>query len=159
MDCIECDKKYFKLNTIIVYGKPMQLHQRWNIDECAIIDCGPNAIGCTNTAGSYSCRCKLGYYGNGSVCNAHLYRGLGNSAMLHDYGSNQYWQDLSGFLSPVLQDASKSRWVRCWRAASDGWDVDSTFHRQCDNKGPTVSIVRVGSYIFGGYTDVSWDCK
>ncbi|KXJ11964.1 Lectin BRA-3 [Exaiptasia diaphana] len=83
--------------------------------------------------------------------------GLENSAILHDYGSNQYWQDLSGFLSPVLQDASKSRWVRCWRAASDGWDVDSTFHPQCDNKGPTVTIVRVGSYIFGGYTDVSWD--
>ncbi|KXJ11976.1 hypothetical protein AC249_AIPGENE14178 [Exaiptasia diaphana] len=66
---------------------------------------------------------------------------------------------LSTYLQPVLQDASKSRWVRCWRAASDGWDVTKTFHPKCDNKGPTVTIVRVDRYIFGGYSDVSWDSK
>ncbi|KXJ21383.1 hypothetical protein AC249_AIPGENE19598 [Exaiptasia diaphana] len=60
-------------------------------------------------------------------------------------------------MRPVLQDSSRSRWIRCWRAVSDGWDVYSTFHPQCDNKGPTVTIVRVGSYIFGGYSDASWD--
>ena len=32
----------------------------------------------------------------------------------------------------------------------------STFHSNCDGKGPTVAIIQVGSYIFGGYTDVSW---
>ncbi|KXJ21382.1 Mucin-like protein [Exaiptasia diaphana] len=80
-----------------------------------------------------------------------------NSIILRDYGNDTYLQHLSSFLKPVLQDSSRSRWIRCWRAASDGWDVDSTFHRQCDNKGPTVTIVRVGSYIFGGYSDISWD--
>ena len=25
-----------------------------------------------------------------------------------------------------------------------------------DGKGPTVTIIQVGSYIFGGYTEVSW---
>ena len=45
--------------------------------------------------------------------------------------------------------------MRCWRAKTDGWAA-STFHSNCDEKGPTVTIIQVGSYIFGGYTDVSW---
>ena len=45
--------------------------------------------------------------------------------------------------------------MRCWRAKTDGWAA-STFHSNCDGKGPTVTIIQVGSYIFGGYTDVSW---
>ncbi|XP_028518449.1 uncharacterized protein LOC110250606 [Exaiptasia diaphana] len=80
---------------------------------------------------------------------------LKDSNILRD--NNNYLQKLSNYLIRVLQDFSRSRWVRCWRAASDGWDVTTTFHPQCDNKGPTVTIVRVGSYIFGGYSDVSWD--
>ena len=45
--------------------------------------------------------------------------------------------------------------MRCWRAKTDGWAA-TTFHSNCDGKGPTVTIIQVGSYIFGGYTDVSW---
>ena len=45
--------------------------------------------------------------------------------------------------------------MRCWRAKTDGWAA-STFHSKCDGKGPTVTIIQVGSYVFGGYTDVSW---
>ncbi|XP_067017556.1 hemicentin-1-like isoform X2 [Acropora muricata] len=56
---------------------------------------------------------------------------------------------------PVLRSSSRSRFVRCWRAKTDGWAA-STFHSNCDGKGPTVTIIQVGSYIFGGYTDVSW---
>ncbi|CAH3143436.1 unnamed protein product, partial [Pocillopora meandrina] len=26
----------------------------------------------------------------------------------------------------------------------------------CDGKGPSVTIIRVGKYIFGGYTSYSW---
>ena len=48
--------------------------------------------------------------------------------------------------------------MKCWRAKTDGWAA-STFHSNCDGKGPTVTIIRVGSYIFGGYTDVSWSSK
>ena len=49
-------------------------------------------------------------------------------------------------------------WDVCWRASRDGWAA-SRFHAGCDNKGPTVTIVQVGRYIFGGYTDVSWAGK
>ncbi|XP_074627754.1 uncharacterized protein LOC141885771 isoform X2 [Acropora palmata] len=62
---------------------------------------------------------------------------------------------LNSFLAPVLRSSSRSRFVRCWRAKTDGWAA-STFHSNCDGKGPTVTIIQVGSYIFGGYTDLSW---
>ena len=70
----------------------------------------------------------------------------------------KYLVKLNSFLVPVLQSSSRSRFVRCWRAKTDGWAA-STFHRNCDGKGPTVTIIKVGSYIFGGYTDVSWSSK
>jgi len=40
-----------------------------DIDECSTgtNDCDVNAI-CTNTIGSYSCKCKPGYIGNGTEC-------------------------------------------------------------------------------------------
>jgi hypothetical protein len=46
----------------------------------------------------------------------------------------------------------------CWRATRDGW-AGSTFHSKCDNKKPTVTLIKVGSYIFGGYATESWDGK
>ncbi|XP_067017787.1 uncharacterized protein [Acropora muricata] len=68
---------------------------------------------------------------------------------------SRYLVKLNSFLPPVLRSSSRSRFVRCWRAKTDGWAA-STFHSNCDGKGPTVTIIQVGSYIFGGYTDVSW---
>ena len=41
-----------------------------DIDECAIEsanECDPNAL-CTNTEGSYVCRCIRGYEGDGRQC-------------------------------------------------------------------------------------------
>ncbi|XP_044170355.1 uncharacterized protein LOC122947345 [Acropora millepora] len=67
----------------------------------------------------------------------------------------KYLIKLNSFLAPVLRSSSCSRFVRCWRAKTDGWAA-STFHSNCDGKGPTVVIIQVGSYIFGGYTDLSW---
>ena len=68
---------------------------------------------------------------------------------------SKYLIKLSLYLKPVLQSPDRSRFVRCWHAKTDGWAA-STFHSNCDGKGPTVTIVQVGSYIFGGYTDKSW---
>ena len=67
----------------------------------------------------------------------------------------KYSDKLNSYLDPVLQSPGRSRFVRCWHAKTDGWAA-STFHSNCDGKGPTVTIVQVGSYIFGGYTDKSW---
>ena len=45
-----------------------------------------------------------------------------------------------------------------YRASRNGWAA-SNFHSCCDSKGPTVTVVKSGNYISGGYTDQSWDGK
>ena len=49
----------------------------------------------------------------------------------------------------------QSQFMKCYHAETDGWD-STTFHSKCDGKGPTVSIIQVSNYTFGGHTDVSW---
>ena len=46
-------------------------------------------------------------------------------------------------------------WRLLFRASRDGFAV-AAFHSKCDNKGPTVTIVKSGNNIFGGFTEVSW---
>ena len=82
--------------------------------------------------------------------------GLGLSAILRSLDYNQYLKVLFSYLDPVLINKERSRFVRCWHAKTDGWAA-STFHSNCDGRGPTVTIIKVNSYIFGGYTDVSWN--
>jgi len=60
---------------------------------------------------------------------------------------------LDKWLKPVTRQSSY--WNRCYRATVNGWS-SYTFHSNCDGKGPTVTIIRVGKYIFGGYISVSW---
>jgi hypothetical protein len=45
-----------------------------------------------------------------------------------------------------------------YRASKNGWTC-SNFHNCCDNKGPTLVVIKYGNYIFGGYTEESWDSK
>ena len=78
--------------------------------------------------------------------------GLSSSVILGK--NNKYLTALSTWLKPVVQSKSSS-WKRCWRASVDGWAA-STFHSRCDGKGPTVTIIKVQQYIFGGYTSTSW---
>ena len=86
-----------------------------------------------------------------------LLAGLISSSILGSLGI-KYIDKLKSFLAPVLRSSSRSRFVKCWHAKTDGWAA-STFHSNCDGKGPTVTIIQAGSYIFGGYTDVSWSSK
>ena len=48
--------------------------------------------------------------------------------------------------------------VKLYRASRDGWAA-SNFHSCCDNKGPTVTVIKSGNYIFGGYSEGEWDGK
>ena len=68
--------------------------------------------------------------------------------------SINYVKTLRGWLSPVARSVN-SAWKLCWRASVDGW-AGRIFHSRCDGKGATVTIIRVGKYIFGGYTSRSW---
>lgn len=42
-----------------------------------------------------------------------------------------------------------------YRTSRDGWAA-SNFNSCCDNKGPTVTVIKSGDCIFGGYTAQSW---
>ncbi|XP_044163643.1 uncharacterized protein LOC122947998 [Acropora millepora] len=122
-----------------------------DIDECQISSpCHVNAT-CRNSDGSYSCSCNYGFEGDGKSCNVNLTL---TSAILNKV-QGKYLEQLKTFLYPVLQSVPPIKFVRCWRAQTDGWAA-STFHNNCDGKGPTVTIIQVGSYIFGGYVDTSW---
>ena len=81
--------------------------------------------------------------------------GLSASIILRGLNPNKYLGKLISFLDPVLPTASRTDFARCWHAMTDGWAA-STFHSNCDGRGPTVTIIKVNEYIFGGYTDVSW---
>ena len=61
------------------------------------------------------------------------------------------------YLSRMLEEEGRgsSWWRPCYHAARHDWNV-SSFHEHCDNKGPTLTIVRKDSYVFGGFTEQSW---
>ena len=82
--------------------------------------------------------------------------GLGDSVILANDVSKI--TQLNNWLLPHLQSSDRSYWKLCFRASIHGW-LSRTFHSYCDNKGSTVTIVRVGIYIFGGYNDNSWQSK
>jgi len=69
-------------------------------------------------------------------------------------------------LSVIIKDEQHCSAVRSWlppgatcsllyRATTDGKSLQA-FHRCCDNKGPTLLVVKSGHYICGGYTSKSW---
>ena len=53
---------------------------------------------------------------------------------------------------------SNSDELLLYRASRNGW-ASSNFHSCCDNKGPTVTVIKSGNNIFGGYTEQSWQSK
>ena len=74
-----------------------------------------------------------------------------NSAII---GGNAFYKNqLNQFLTPAV--GSHPQWVLCYRASSYGWRI-STFHSRCDGKRNTVTIIKTGQYVFGGYTDIPW---
>ncbi|XP_048578078.1 uncharacterized protein LOC5504431 [Nematostella vectensis] len=69
--------------------------------------------------------------------------------------SDGFLQVLYSYLRSV-ENYLDTNWTKCYRTSNQSWSA-STFHSNCDNKGPTVTIVRVGENVFGGYTDRFWD--
>ena len=86
----------------------------------------------------------------------YLSGGLGDSKIIGR--DTKKMSQLHSWLHSRLQNQANSYWSLCYRASSHGWSA-STFHSYCNNRGPTVTIIRAHGYIFGGYTDQSWRCK
>lgn len=72
-------------------------------------------------------------------------------------GNNQNFLTWLGkWLKPVTRRSSY--WNRCYQATVNGWS-SYAFHANCDDKGASLTIIRVGNYIFGGYTSLTWGGK
>ena len=71
--------------------------------------------------------------------------------------STEQRQTLTNWLQDTLTSASHS-YSLIYRASRNGWTA-SNFHSCCDRKGPTVTVVKSGNNIFGGYTEQHWECK
>jgi len=79
---------------------------------------------------------------------------LQNSLIL----STEQRQTLSMWLKDTLKSTIHSSSL-IYRASHNGWAA-TNFHSCCDDKGPTVTVVKSGNgYIFGGYTEQHWKCK
>ena len=61
-------------------------------------------------------------------------------------------------LKSWLPEAMKGQWRLLFRASRDGFAA-SAFHSTCDNKGPTITVVKSGGNIFGGFTENAWTSK
>ncbi|XP_015749895.1 PREDICTED: uncharacterized protein LOC107329746, partial [Acropora digitifera] len=66
-----------------------------------------------------------------------------------------YRAELASFLAPAVGQM-ESKWKLCYHAPANGWKTE-IFHRNCDNKTHTVTIIKKESFIFGGYTDIPWE--
>ena len=64
-------------------------------------------------------------------------------------GKVEYLEQLQQWLHDEID------WRLCYRASRDGWR-SRDFHSRCDFKGPTVTLIKAGYYIFGGYSDIPW---
>ena len=69
--------------------------------------------------------------------------------------SSDQRQTLIDWLKETLTSANHD-YVLLYRASRNGWAA-ANFHSCCDNKGPTVTVVKSGNYIFGGYTEEQWE--
>jgi hypothetical protein len=56
----------------------------------------------------------------------------------------------------LLNEFAGKRWQLLYRGSRDGYRAQD-FHRRCDNRGPTLTVIAdVDKYVFGGYTPIAW---
>jgi hypothetical protein len=59
----------------------------------------------------------------------------------------------------IFSEFAQKRFVLLYRGSRDGFD-GSSFHRHCDGKSHTITIVETSKgFIFGGYTPLSWESQ
>lgn len=118
--------------------------------------------GLSRSAPLQACRCFVtgDVPSNGCKCTCKQYLG-GNflcflwAGLISDIIGDIYTQEttLKGWLDVVTSPGL--RWINCYRTTEHGWN-SSTFHSRCDFKGPTVTLIKVDKFVFGGFTDLNW---
>ena len=72
---------------------------------------------------------------------------LRGSTILLDTQYDKFFQEWLG---------NEYKWKLIYRASEHGYSAES-FHHYCDDKGPTLVVIKSsGGWIFGGYTTQSW---
>lgn len=70
--------------------------------------------------------------------------------------SKQLSEEDTDKLNKWIKGGKRKKYTQLYSAASDGCDP-LAFHTNCDNKGPTVSLVyNLNGNVYGGYSSVSW---
>ncbi|PFX15749.1 Fibropellin-1, partial [Stylophora pistillata] len=123
------------------------LSKKQNIDDCKNDSC-QNKGTCIDRVNGFDCRCPLRY--SGARCELEIDISI-NSTILSK--NTDFLRNLSDFLSCAV--GNSSQWLLCHRASMHGWAA-ATFHTRCDHKKHTVTIIKNGQYVFGGYTDIPW---
>ncbi len=70
--------------------------------------------------------------------------------------NSKYQAALQMWLEPFLP--TNARWHRCYIASKYGFGAQ-TFHEKCYMHGGTVTLVKVGNFVFGGFSDQRWAGK
>jgi uncharacterized FlaG/YvyC family protein len=86
-----------------------------------------------------------------------------NTRLITDVGA-RYANTINSVILSAREDLKKQllewypdkQWVLLYRATRDGFR-GADFHRMCDSKGATCTIIRNGNNIFGGFTPAAWD--
>jgi len=127
----------------------------YQYDPCHPDPCGDPAARCVKTGNSmyaYKCVCPEGKKYNHFSYYCVPIPTNGNMA---DSGILKKPADRKKFLKLLHGIADKGHWVKCVTGSKNGFSA-ATFHKRCDNKGPTITLVKSGKYIFGGYAAHSW---
>ena len=89
---------------------------------------------------------------------------LGHSNPLHELADGsvvtvEQAKQLISWLQEPTQAAGEPCLKLLFRASRDGFSAQA-FHQKCDGQGPTVVVARsAGGHVFGGYTEIAWDCS
>jgi hypothetical protein len=60
-------------------------------------------------------------------------------------------------ISLFVGEVFNAKIVRLYKASSNGFQA-ANFHKFCDNKGPTLTLIKTNAgHTFGGFTTISWD--
>lgn len=80
----------------------------------------------------------------GKLPDSTIIKSTSNANILHDW---------------LQADGLDGNFNLLYRSSRDGRN-DGTFHSKCDNKGPTLSIIKTSDgYVLGGYTNIHWQTR
>ena len=79
-----------------------------------------------------------------------------NSKIIQEKNKNKFIE----LIKPGIKNFDSSKIIKfklLFRATKDG-DDNNKFHKKCDNKGKTITIIQTkDNFIFGGYTSDNWN--